>query len=107
MKHGPIALIDENFPSVCLAPRDSSYEKMLSDIQELQARNGPVIAVGTEVDKELPKICDELIEVPATHEALLPLLTIVPMQLLAYYIAQEKGCAIDQPRNLAKAVTVE
>ncbi|MCH8820522.1 MAG: glutamine--fructose-6-phosphate transaminase (isomerizing) [Acidobacteria bacterium] len=107
MKHGPIALIDENFPSVCLAPRDSSYEKMLSNIQELKARNGPVIAVCTEGDKELPKICDELIEVPATHEALLPLLTIVPMQLLAYYIAQEKGCAIDQPRNLAKSVTVE
>ena len=107
MKHGPIALIDENFPSVCLAPRDSSYEKMLSNIQELKARNGPVIAVGTEGDQELPKVCDEFIEVPATHEALLPLLTTVPMQLLAYYIAEENGCEIDQPRNLAKSVTVE
>jgi len=107
MKHGPIALIDEKFPSVCLAPRDSSYEKMLSNIQELKARNGPVIAVGTEGDRELPKICDEVIEVPATHEILLPLLTTIPMQLLAYYIAEERGCEIDQPRNLAKSVTVE
>jgi glucosamine--fructose-6-phosphate aminotransferase (isomerizing) len=107
MKHGPIALIDENFPSVCLAPRDSSYEKMLSNIQELKARNGPVIAVGTEGDQELPSLCDEFIEVPATHEALLPLLTTVPMQLLAYYIAEANGCEIDQPRNLAKSVTVE
>ena len=107
MKHGPIALIDENFPSVCLAPRDSSYEKMLSNIQEVRARNGPVIAVGTEGDEELPQLCDELIEVPATHEILLPLLTTVPMQLLAYYIAEENGCEIDQPRNLAKSVTVE
>ncbi|MEE8350087.1 MAG: glutamine--fructose-6-phosphate transaminase (isomerizing) [Acidobacteriota bacterium] len=107
MKHGPIALIDQNFPSVCLAPRDSSYEKMLSNIQEIKARNGPVIAVGTEGDRELSKICDEVIEVPVTHEALLPLLTTVPMQLLAYYIAKENGCDIDQPRNLAKSVTVE
>ena len=107
MKHGPVALIDENFPSVCLAPRDSSYEKMLSNIQEVRARNGPVIAVGTEGDEELPQLCDELIEVPATHEILLPLLTTVPMQLLAYYIAEENGCEIDQPRNLAKSVTVE
>jgi glucosamine--fructose-6-phosphate aminotransferase (isomerizing) len=108
MKHGPIALIDEEFPSVCLAPRDSSYEKMFSNIQELKARNGPVIAVGTEGDRELPKVCDEFIEVPTTsHEALLPLLMAVPMQLLAYYIAEEKGCDIDQPRNLAKSVTVE
>ncbi|MCZ6876913.1 MAG: glutamine--fructose-6-phosphate transaminase (isomerizing) [Acidobacteria bacterium] len=107
MKHGPIALIDENFPSVCLAPRDSAYEKMVSNIQEVKARNGRVIAVGTEGDTDLQEICDEFIEVPATDEILLPLLMVVPLQLLAYYIARENGCEIDQPRNLAKAVTVE
>ena len=107
MKHGPIALIDENFPSVCLAPRDSAYEKMVSNIQEVKARNGRVLGIGTEGDAELQKICDEVIEVPPTDEILQPLLLVVPVQLLAYYIARENGCDIDQPRNLAKAVTVE
>jgi len=107
MKHGPIALIDENFPSVCLAPRDSAYEKMVSNIQEVKARNGPVLGIGTEGDTELQKICDDFIEVPATDEILQPLLMVVPLQLLAYYIARENGCDIDQPRNLAKSVTVE
>jgi len=107
MKHGPIALIDENFPSVCLAPCDSAYEKMVSNIQEVKARNGPVLAIGTEGDTELQKICDDFIEVPATDEIFQPLLMIVPLQLLAYYIARKNGCEIDQPRNLAKSVTVE
>lgn len=107
MKHGPIALIDENFPSVCLAPRDSTYEKMVSNIREIKARNGKVIAIGTEGDNELPEICDDLIEIPASDELFTPFLTLVPCQLLAYYIAREKGCEIDQPRNLAKSVTVE
>jgi glutamine---fructose-6-phosphate transaminase (isomerizing) len=107
MKHGPIALIDARFPSVCLAPQDSTYEKMVSNIQEIKARSGPVIAVGTEGDRELAALCDDVIEVPATEELFTPLLTVVPLQLLAYYIARENGCEIDQPRNLAKSVTVE
>jgi glutamine---fructose-6-phosphate transaminase (isomerizing) len=107
MKHGPIALIDPQFPSVCLAPQDSTYEKMVSNIQEIKARSGPVIGVGTEGDGELAALCDDVIEVPATQELFTPLLTVVPMQLLAYYIARENGCEIDQPRNLAKSVTVE
>jgi glucosamine--fructose-6-phosphate aminotransferase (isomerizing) len=107
MKHGPIALIDENFPSVCLAPRDSAYEKMVSNIQEVKARNGPVLGIGTEGDTELQKLCDDFIGVPATDEILQPLLMVVPLQLLAYYIARANECEIDQPRNLAKSVTVE
>jgi glutamine---fructose-6-phosphate transaminase (isomerizing) len=107
MKHGPIALIDPDFPSVCLATRDSTYEKMLSNIQEIKARRGHVIAVGTEGDEELPRLCDEFIPVPSCSELFAPLLTILPLQLLAYYVALENGCEIDQPRNLAKSVTVE
>jgi glutamine---fructose-6-phosphate transaminase (isomerizing) len=107
MKHGPIALIDPDFPSVCLATRDSTYEKMLSNIQEIKARHGRVIAIGTEGDEELPRLCDEVISVPPCSELFAPLLTIVPLQLLAYYVALENGCEIDQPRNLAKSVTVE
>jgi glutamine---fructose-6-phosphate transaminase (isomerizing) len=107
MKHGPIALIDPQFPSVCLAPQDSTYEKMVSNIQEIKARSGPVIAVGTEGDEALAALCDDVIEVPAAQELFTPLLTVVPLQLLAYYIARENGCEIDQPRNLAKSVTVE
>jgi glucosamine--fructose-6-phosphate aminotransferase (isomerizing) len=107
MKHGPIALIDENFPSVCLAPRDSAYDKMVSNIQEVKARNGPVVGIGTEGDTELEEICDDFIGVPETDEILQPLLMVVPLQLLAYYIARENDCEIDQPRNLAKSVTVE
>lgn len=107
MKHGPIALIDGDFPSVCIATQDSVYGKMLGNIQEIKARNGRVIAVGTEGDGELPGLCDDFIGLPATEELFTPLLTIVPLQLLAYYIALENGCEIDQPRNLAKSVTVE
>ncbi len=107
MKHGPIALIDEQFPSICIAPRDSTREKMISNIQEIRARRGPVIAIGTEGDSALGEVCDDLIEIPQVHELFTPLLTVVPLQLLAYYIARENGCEIDQPRNLAKSVTVE
>ncbi len=107
MKHGPIALINEQFPSVCVAPQGNTYEKMLSNIQEIKARKGPVIAVGTEGDSRLAELCDHLIEVPACQEIFTPLLTVVPLQLLAYYVAQRNDCEIDQPRNLAKSVTVE
>ncbi len=107
MKHGPIALIDENFPSVCIAPRDSSREKMISNIQEIKARRGPVLGIANQGDAQMAHICDDLIEVPACDELFTPFLTVVPLQLLAYYIARENGCEIDQPRNLAKSVTVE
>ncbi len=107
MKHGPIALIDEQFPSVCLAPRDSTYRKMLSNVQEIKARRGPVISVGTEGDPELAQLSDAYLGVPACDELFTPLLTAIPLQLLAYHIALLRGCEIDQPRNLAKSVTVE
>ncbi len=107
MKHGPIALIDPEFPSMCLVPRDSSYEKMVSNIQEIRARSGPVISVATEGDEQIGSMSDDVIHVPASEELFTPLLTVVPMQLFAYYVALERGCEIDQPRNLAKSVTVE
>ncbi len=107
MKHGPIALINPDFPSVCIASKDSTYEKMISNIQEIKARSGRVVAIGTEGDSHLSRLCDDFIPVPACPELFAPLLTIVPLQLLAYYIALENGCEIDQPRNLAKSVTVE
>ena len=107
MKHGPIALIDSQFPSVCLAPRDTTYEKMVSNIQEVKARGGRVIAVTTEGDKELAGLCDDVIEIPPSEEPFTPILAVVPLQLLSYYIAEARSCEIDRPRNLAKSVTVE
>lgn len=107
MKHGPIALIDENMPVVFIATRDSSYDKIVSNIQEVKARKGKVIAVVTEGDVLIPKMADFIIEVPATHEALMPLVAVVPLQLLSYHIAVMRGSNVDQPRNLAKSVTVE
>lgn len=107
MKHGPIALISQEMPVVVLAPRCGTYEKIVSNIQEIKARKGRVIAVVTEGDELVSKIADYCIEVPATEECLTPLLTVVPLQLLAYHIAVIKGCDVDQPRNLAKSVTVE
>ncbi len=107
MKHGPIALIDEEMPVVVIATRDSSYDKIVSNIQEVKARKGIVIAVVTEGDVLIPKMADFVIEVPATHEALMPLVSVVPLQLLSYHIAVMRGCNVDQPRNLAKSVTVE
>ena len=107
MKHGPIALISQEMPVVVVAPHCGTYEKVVSNIQEIKARKGKVIAVVTEGDEIVSKIADYVIEVPQTEECLSPLLTVIPLQLLAYHIAVVKGCDVDQPRNLAKSVTVE
>ena len=107
MKHGPIALIDEEMPVVFIATQDSSYDKVVSNIQEVKARKGKVIAIVTKGDKIIPSMVDHVIEVPATDESLMPLVTVIPLQLLSYYIAVMRGCNVDQPRNLAKSVTVE
>ena len=107
MKHGPIALISQEMPVVVVAPRCGTYEKVVSNIQEIKARKGRVIAVVSEGDEQVRKIADYVIEVPETEECLTPLLTVIPLQLLAYHIAVVKGCDVDQPRNLAKSVTVE
>jgi glucosamine--fructose-6-phosphate aminotransferase (isomerizing) len=107
MKHGPIALIDKEMPVIIVATKDSSYEKIVSNIQEVKARNGVVIAVVTEGDDTIKKMANHVIEVPETPEHLAPLLTVIPLQLLSYHIAVMRGCNVDQPRNLAKSVTVE
>lgn len=107
MKHGPIALIDEDMPVVFLATKDSSYEKIVSNIQEVKARKGRVIAIVTEGDTLIPTMVDFVIEVPRVHEILTPLVSVIPLQLLSYYIAVMRGRNVDQPRNLAKSVTVE
>lgn len=107
MKHGPIALIDENMPVVFIAIQDKSYDKILSNIEEVKARRGRVIAVATEGDTKISERVDHIIYVPSTLDFLSPLLTIIPLQLLAYHIAILRGCNVDQPRNLAKSVTVE
>ncbi|MBE9511068.1 MAG: glutamine--fructose-6-phosphate transaminase (isomerizing) [Bacteroidetes bacterium] len=107
MKHGPIALIDENMPVVVIAPQDDSYEKIVSNIREVKARGGIVIAVVNKGDKTISEIADHVFEVPSTVLALAPLLTVVPLQLLSYHIAVLRSCNVDQPRNLAKSVTVE
>lgn len=107
MKHGPIALIDEEMPVVFVATNQSAYEKIISNIQEVKARKGKVIAIVNEGDKEMKHIADHVIEIPATEELLSPLVTIVPLQLLSYHIAVMRGTNVDQPRNLAKSVTVE
>lgn len=107
MKHGPIALIDEAMPVIFIATQDSSYEKVVSNIQEVKARKGKVIAVVTEGDTSVKALADHVIEIPATHEAFAPLVAVVPLQLLSYHIAVMRGCNVDQPRNLAKSVTVE
>ena len=107
MKHGPIALIDEEMPVVVIATRNSSYEKVISNIQEVKARKGIVLAIVTEGDTEVRDMVDYCIEIPDASEAFLPLLATIPLQLLAYHIALLRGCNVDQPRNLAKSVTVE
>jgi glucosamine--fructose-6-phosphate aminotransferase (isomerizing) len=107
MKHGPIALIDEEMPVVFIATKDSSYEKVVSNIQEVKARKGRVISVVTEGDKLIPKMSEFVVEIPSVHEALTPLVSVIPLQLLSYHIAVMRGCNVDQPRNLAKSVTVE
>ncbi len=107
MKHGPIALVDDNLPVVVVAPRDHYYEKIISNIQEVKARKGHIIAVVTEGDAAMKEMAGYVLEIPASHPAVTPLLSIIPLQLLAYYIAVMRGCSVDQPRNLAKSVTVE
>jgi glutamine---fructose-6-phosphate transaminase (isomerizing) len=107
MKHGPIALIDDLMPVVFVAPRDAVYQKIVSNVEEVKARGGRVIAVVTEGDTGLATLADHRIEVPETLDLLTPILTVLPLQLLAYYIAVRRGCDVDQPRNLAKSVTVE
>ncbi len=107
MKHGPIALIDENMPVVFIATQDSTYDKIVSNIEEVRARKGRVIAIATEGDEEIRNRSDHVIYMPRTIEMLTPILNIIPLQLLAYYIAILRGCDVDQPRNLAKSVTVE
>ncbi len=107
MKHGPIALIDENMPVVVIAPKRGQYEKVVSNIQEVKARNGRVIAIVSHGDKEISAMADHVIEIEDTLEVFSPLLTTIPLQLLSYHIAVMRGCNVDQPRNLAKSVTVE
>lgn len=107
MKHGPIALIDENMPVVVIATKKGHYEKVVSNIQEVKARNGKIIGIVTEGDTEIKGIADHIIEIADTHEVFTPLLTTIPLQLLSYHIAVMRGCNVDQPRNLAKSVTVE
>ncbi|KKR74887.1 MAG: Isomerizing Glutamine-fructose-6-phosphate aminotransferase [Candidatus Nomurabacteria bacterium GW2011_GWA1_40_8] len=107
LKHGPLSLIDKNFPSLVIAPNDSMYEKSKTGIQEIKARGGRVIAVATEGNREIKTIADDVIYIPKTLEILTPILAFIPMQLFAYYIAVERGNDVDKPRNLAKSVTVE
>jgi len=107
MKHGPIALVDEKMPVVCIALKDSVYEKMVSNIREVKARNGKVIAVATKGDDQIRKYADHTIFIPPIAEEFSPILAVIPLQLLAYHIAIKRGCHVDQPRNLAKSVTVE
>ncbi|MCH2214740.1 MAG: glutamine--fructose-6-phosphate transaminase (isomerizing) [Flavobacteriales bacterium] len=107
MKHGPIALIDEAMPVFVIAPRGGSYEKIVSNIQEVKARKGKIIAIVTEGEEQVKKMADHTIEIPEVDECLMPLLTVIPLQLLSYHIAVMRGCNVDQPRNLAKSVTVE
>ena len=107
LKHGPLALIDENFPTIAICPSDSVYEKMVSNIQEIKARGGLVIAIATEGNEEIKKIVDEVIYIPKTLEMLTPMLSIIPLHLFAYYMAVLLGCDVDKPKNLAKVITVE
>jgi len=107
MKHGPIALIDESMPVVVIATKKGHYDKVVSNIQEIKSRNGKIIAIVTKGDTNVREIADHVIEIPETEEAFTPLLATIPLQLLSYYIAVMRGCNVDQPRNLAKSVTVE
>ena len=107
MKHGPIALIDEEMPSVIIAPNDHLYDKIVSNVQQVKARGGNIIAIVTEGDTVIRNIADHVLEVPAIPECLTPIITSIPLQLLSYYIAINKGKDVDMPRNVAKSVTVE
>jgi len=107
MKHGPIALVDKDTPSVFLMPQGAVYDKVMANLQEIKARGGPVIAVVCRGDTAAAELADDVIEVPAAEEYLQPIISIIPLQLLAYHIAVLRGCDVDKPRNLAKSVTVE
>ena len=107
MKHGPIALIDHELPTVVIAPNDELHEKIISNIQQVKARGGSVIAVVTKGDKTIAEIADHTLEIPEVPESISPVIVSIPLQLLAYHIAVKKGCNVDMPRNLAKSVTVE
>jgi len=109
MKHGPIALINEAMPVICICTQteDEVYEKMLSNVKEVEARGGRIIALVTEGDTELSKLSDDVIDVPVVHDEFSPIVNVVVLQLLAYYAARARGTDIDKPRNLAKSVTVE
>ena len=107
MKHGPIALIDADMPVVFIALKDEVYQKVLSNMQEVKARNGRIIAIATEGDEEIAKYADHVIYIPEVEKIFSPIFTVAPLQLLAYHIAVLRGCDVDQPRNLAKSVTVE
>jgi glucosamine--fructose-6-phosphate aminotransferase (isomerizing) len=107
MKHGPIALIDEMMPVIFVAPNDGVYQKIVSNVQEVKARRGKVFAVVTEGDEEITRLADQTVEIPKTIDSLTPVLSVLPLQLLSYYVAVQRGCDVDQPRNLAKSVTVE
>jgi len=107
LKHGIIALVKPELPSVFIVPSDHVYDKNVSNIEEVKARRGPVIAIATEGNAEITRIADDVIHIPACHEHLTPLLSVIPLQLLAYHFAVGRGCDVDKPRNLAKSVTVE
>ena len=107
MKHGPIALIDERMPVVALTPRDACYDRMMGNVEEVRARGGRVIAVCDRGDHEMSRRADHVLFVPAAAELLAPLVTVIPLQLLSYHVAVLRDCDVDQPRNLAKSVTVE
>jgi glucosamine--fructose-6-phosphate aminotransferase (isomerizing) len=107
MKHGPIALIDNDMPVVVLATHDDVYEKVLSNIQEVRARGGRLIIIASDGDKSIEKLAEKVIYIPKTIPMLMPILSVIPLQLLSYYMATARGANVDQPRNLAKSVTVE
>jgi glucosamine--fructose-6-phosphate aminotransferase (isomerizing) len=107
MKHGPIALIDQELPTVVIAPNDEMHEKIISNIQQVKARGGSVIAIVTKGDSTITAIADHVLEIPEVPEVISPIIVSIPLQLLAYHIAVKKGCNVDMPRNLAKSVTVE
>ncbi|MBY0461241.1 MAG: SIS domain-containing protein, partial [Gemmataceae bacterium] len=107
MKHGPIALVDEHTPSVFLVPRGNVFDKVMSNMQEIKARRGPVIAIAGANDPEVSAVADDVIAIPDCPEYLQPIVTAIPLQLLAYEVALLRGCDVDKPRNLAKSVTVE
>jgi glucosamine--fructose-6-phosphate aminotransferase (isomerizing) len=107
LKHCELALVDENFPTIAIVPTDSVYEKIISNIQEIKARGGPVIAIATEGNEDIKNLVDDVIFIPKTLEMLTPILSVIPLQLFAYYMGVLRGCDVDKPRNLAKSVTVE